>query len=130
MNEGFLSPEAFYSNLKKTNISEDEYNLVKQTWQENNWQTLRDLLIFYNMIDVGPFVEAITKMKAPYLEEGLDIFKTTFSISGVARLLMIKKISKSTFFCIQKDMLIYTNVCAKRLPEIFSSFSQESLFLG
>ena len=27
------------------------------------------------MIDVGPFVvEAITKMRAPYLEEGLDIF--------------------------------------------------------
>ena len=62
--EGLPSHEAFYSNLKKTNISEDEYNLVKQTWQENNWQTLRDLLIFYNMIDVGPFVEAITKMRA------------------------------------------------------------------
>ena len=86
LNEGLPSHEAFYSDLKKTNISEDEYNLVKQTWQENNWQTLRDLLIFYNMIDVGPFVEAITKMRAPYLEEGLDIFKTTFSISGVARL--------------------------------------------
>ena len=100
LNEGLPSHEAFYSDLKKTNISENEYNLVKETWQENNWQTLRDLLIFYNMIDVGPFVEAITKMRAPYLEEGLDIFKTTFSISGVARLLMMKKISKNTFFCL------------------------------
>ena len=52
------------------------------------------------MIDVVPFVEAITKMRAPYLEEGLDIFKTTFSISGVARLLMMKKIFKNTFFCV------------------------------
>ena len=100
LNEGLPSHEAFYSDLKKTNISENEYNLIKQTWQENNWQTLRDLLIFYNMIDVGPFVEAITKMRAPYLEKGLDIFKTTFSISGVARLLMMKKISKNTFFCL------------------------------
>ena len=74
LNEGLPSREAFYSDLKKTNISEDEYNLVKQTWQENNWHTLRDLLIFYNMIDVVPFVEAIAKIKAPYLEEGLDIF--------------------------------------------------------
>ena len=78
LNEGVPSHEAFYSDSKKTNISEDEYNLVKQIWRENNWQTLRDLLIFYNMIDVGPFVEAITKMRASYLEKGLDIFKTTF----------------------------------------------------
>ena len=76
------------------------YNLVKQTWQESNWQTLRDLLIFCNMIDVGPFVEAITKMRAPCLEEGLDIFKTTFSISGVVRLLMMEKLSKNAFFCL------------------------------
>ena len=101
MNEGLPYHEAFYSDLQKTNIFEDEYNLVKQTWQENNWQsTLRDLLIFYNMIDVGPFVEAITKTRATYLEEGLNIFKTTFSINGVARLLMMKKISKTTFFCL------------------------------
>ena len=72
--------------------------MIKQTWQENNWQTIRDLLIFYNVSDVGPFVEATTKMRAPYFEEGIDIFKTTFSISGVARLLMMKKISKNTFF--------------------------------
>ena len=39
-------------------------------------------------------------MRAPYLEEGLDIFKTTFSISGVARLLKMKKISKNTFCCL------------------------------
>ena len=36
LNEGLPSHEAFYSDLKKTNISEDEYNLIKQTWQENN----------------------------------------------------------------------------------------------
>ena len=35
--------------------------------------------------------------------------KTTFSISGVARLLMIKKISKNTFFC----------VCSKRLADLY-----------
>ena len=131
LNEGLPSHEAFYSSLKKPNIAENEFYLVKQTWQENNWQTLHDLLIFYNMIDVGLFVEAITKMRAPYLEEGLDIFKTTFSTSGVARLLMLKKISKNTFFvCIQKDTLACTSVCAKCSPEVFLSFLQKWLFLG
>ena len=81
LNEGLPSHKAFYSDLKKTNISENEYNLVKQTWQENNWQTLRDLLIFYNMIDVGPFVEAITKMRVPYLEEGLDFSRPHFPLA-------------------------------------------------
>ena len=84
------------------NISEDQYNFVKQTWQESDWQTLRDLLIFYNKIDVGPFVEATTKVRAPFIEKSLHSFKTTFSISGVARLLMMKKISKIFFLSISK----------------------------
>ena len=129
MNEGLPSHEAFYIDLKKSNISEDEYNLVKQTGQENNWQTLRDLLIFYNMIDVGPFVEAIAKIRAPYLEKGLDIFKTTFFISGVARLLMMKKISKNTFFCLypKRHADLYQRIAHLRS---FHRFHKNGCFWG
>ena len=92
--------EAFYSKLTRSNITEAQYALVVQTWKEKNWNCLRDLLIYYNLLDVNPFVEAVKKLLEPYIKEGFDIFKTSFSVSGVAKLKMLKEISKDTFFCL------------------------------
>ena len=82
------------------------------------------------MIDVGPFVEAKTKMRAPYLEEGLDIFKTTFSISGVARLLMMKKISKNTFFCLysKRHAVLYQRMRETLTGGLSTVFTRMAVF--
>ena len=85
--------DAFYSKLTRSNITEAQYTLVVQTWKEKNWNCLRDLLIYYNLLDVNPFVEAVKKLLQPYIKEGFDIFKTSFSVSGVAKLKMLKEIS-------------------------------------
>ena len=58
------------------------------------------MLIYHNIYDCQPFIKAVSKLLVPYLEEGLDIFKTLFSVSGVAKILMMKKISKDFFFCL------------------------------
>ena len=44
------------------------------------------MLIYYNVMDCGPFVEAVCKMLQPYLAQGIDIFKSSFSVSGVAKI--------------------------------------------
>ena len=49
---------------------------------------------------MNPFVEAVKKLPEPYIKEGFDIFKTSFSVSGVAKLKMLKEICKDTFFCL------------------------------
>ena len=36
---------AFYSSLSTSNISKDEYELVKNTWIEKGWNTLKNMLI-------------------------------------------------------------------------------------
>ena len=76
--------QAFYSKLTQSNISQAEYVLVQNTWAEQNWTSLRDLLVYYNLLDVNPFVEAVQKLLDPYVKDGFDIFKTSFSVSGVA----------------------------------------------
>ena len=58
------------------------------------------MLIYYNLLDCVPFVQAVENLLQPYLEQGLDIFKKSFSVSGVAKLQMIKKIQKNAFFCL------------------------------
>ena len=44
------------------------------------------------LLDTVPFVQAVQNPLQPYLQQGLDIFKTCFSVSGVAKLQMMKKI--------------------------------------
>ena len=46
--------------------------------------TFKDFLIWYNNIDMGPFVTAI-RWQEQYLDEGLDVFKTAISLPGFAR---------------------------------------------
>ena len=58
------------------------------------------MLIYYNLLDCVPFVQAVENLLQPYLEQGLDIFKTSFLVSGVAKLQMMKKIEKNAFFCL------------------------------
>ena len=67
---------------------------------EKGWSSLREMLIYYNLLDCVPFVQAVENLLQPYLEQGLDIFKTSFSVSGVAKLQMMKKIQKNAFFCL------------------------------
>lgn len=52
---------AFYSSLKNANITEQEYEYCQQVWEENNMQTFEDFLVWYNNLDVVPFIEAVEK---------------------------------------------------------------------
>ena len=61
LNHLLPSHEAFYSNLKETNISLEDYQTVVRKWREENWTSLRDLLLYYNNLDVQPLVEAVEK---------------------------------------------------------------------
>ena len=78
----FQITKHFYSNLTKSNITEEEYQFVQQTWQEKGWKTLKDMLIYYNIMDCIPFIEAVGKLLITYLAEEIDIFKTSFSQWG------------------------------------------------
>ena len=63
LNETSLPPHAsFYSSLKNTNITEQEYEYWQQVWEENNMQTFEDFLVWYNNLDEVPFIEAVEKM--------------------------------------------------------------------
>lgn len=97
--------DAFYSTLKRRNTleeevikwkeggskgsqppsGEDNYRLLLRVWHEQGMKTLRDLLIWYNNKDTGPFVTAVEKMQRFYFEKGIDVFKGSISLPGIAR---------------------------------------------
>ena len=98
LNHTLPNHEAFYSNLKETNITEIEYQAVVRKWREENWTSLRELLIYYNNLDVGPFVEAVEKCVIFYQSKGLDLFKQSFSVSGITKRYLFSQTPSDCFF--------------------------------
>ena len=58
------------------------------------------MLVYYNVMDCGPFVVAVGKMLQPYLAQDIDIFKSSFSASEVAKIQMLQRFEKELFFCL------------------------------
>ena len=98
LNHTLPNHEAFYSNLKEANISLEDYQVVVRKWQEENWTSLHDLLIYYNNLDVQPFVEAVEKCVVFYQNKGLDLFKQAFSVSGITKRFLFNQTPLDCFF--------------------------------
>lgn len=47
--------------------------------------TFRDFLVWYNNLDVGPFVTAVTRLQQFYFDRNIDLFKIAMSVPGIAR---------------------------------------------
>ena len=97
--------EDFYSNLKNKNtleisdkkskeetekisakeVGEENYKHLQHVWKEQNMTSFRDFLVYYNNLDVAPFIKAVEKMQDFYFEKDIDLFKIAISVPGIAR---------------------------------------------
>ena len=100
LESGLPDHQAFYSSLTKSNITTREYALIHKTWSEKGWKSLREMLVYYNLLDYMPFIQAVGNLLIPYKQQNLDIFKRSFSVSGITKLRMMQKIEKNSFFCL------------------------------
>ncbi len=57
--------------------------------------TFRDFLVWYNNLDVAPFVVAIQRLQKFYIDKGIDVFKTAISVPGIARQMLFKTAEES-----------------------------------
>ena len=84
------------------------YNELKQLWKNNKWQTMKDFLIYYNNLDVIPFVEALEKMLHLYRENKIDLFKNCVTVPSAARHLLFTSVNNDVNFALisekQKDI--------------------------
>lgn len=77
--------EAFYSSLKNANITDEENAFCQRVWNEKKMTTFRDFLVWYNNLDVEPFVQAVKNLQKYYFERNIDKFKCSISVPGLAR---------------------------------------------
>ena len=86
--------DAFYSTLKGHNVldvdgqGKENYQWLQQVWTSHNMQTFRDFLVWYNNLDVGPFVNAVEKLQEFYYTKDIDPFKVGISLPAISRILL------------------------------------------
>ena len=76
LNVSQLPPhEAFFRTLKNENISAEDYQLCQRVWEDNDMNTMKEFLTWYNKKDVEPMLEAIDKMFQFNQNRRIDMFK-------------------------------------------------------
>ena len=88
---GPVSYEDFYSNLKSSNITRDEYKQFLKLFKENDCTTMGDWLRVYNVADVVPFIEAFRKMAEQYYSDKIDVCEDAVSIPGISMTYVLNK---------------------------------------
>ncbi len=91
LNSTSLPPkESFYSSLKNEHITDENYQFCLEVWDNEGMTTFKDFLVWYNNLDVGPFVKGVQELQSFYFGKNIDVLKTTMSVPGVARQLLFK----------------------------------------
>ena len=99
LDETTLPPhEAFYSSLRRSNISVDEYASCQNVWRSKNMKTLADFLEWYNNKDVVPFLTAIEVQSGFYRDRGLDMLKDGLGVPGLTLRYLFKTIPSDVHF--------------------------------
>ena len=81
---GLPSSAEFYSTLRGEIISIEAYDVVAQAWHLNGMHTLFDLLKWYSLLDVRPFLQAVLVYLEQYKDRSLNLFKTASSLPGIS----------------------------------------------
>ena len=81
--ESLPPKEAFHSELKNEDISDQNYAYCEQIWRDHDMKTFRDFLNRYKNRDVVPFLEAIGKQFLFYKLRHVDMFKDGISVPGL-----------------------------------------------
>ncbi|KAG6592630.1 uncharacterized protein IUM83_12462 [Phytophthora cinnamomi] len=79
---------AFDSKLRGTSISSDDYERVKFVWQYYEMKSIKDLLVWYNNLDVVPFIKAIKAQRELFKRFDLDMFADGVSLPGLSEKVM------------------------------------------
>ncbi|KAL4111622.1 hypothetical protein PRIC1_003300 [Phytophthora ramorum] len=79
---------AFDSSLRGTSISNSDYERVKFVWKHYEMKSIRDLLIWYNNLDVVPFIKAIKAQRELFKGFELDMFADGVSLPGLSEKVM------------------------------------------
>ena len=90
MSIGDLERKHFHSSLRNSDISNEQWDDLQKTIKDNDMKTIRDLLKWYNNLDVVPFLGAIKKQKEFFYDLDLDMFKDAMSLPALSEKILFQ----------------------------------------
>ncbi|KAE9023901.1 hypothetical protein PR001_g12802 [Phytophthora rubi] len=87
---------AFDSKLRGTSITSNENERVKFVWEYYEMKSIKDLLVWYNNLDVVPFIKAIKAQREIFKRFDLDIFADGVSLPGLSEKVMYQTCFNNT----------------------------------
>ena len=91
---GLPPKEAFFRRMKNEGISEEDYASCQEAWRDNGMTTLRHFLVWYNTMDMVPFLQAIDRQFSFYKQRGIDMFKQGISVPYLTLLYLFNDLPK------------------------------------
>ena len=76
----------------------EQYEMVKKKWHELGFKTLKDLLRFYNLMDVVPFAKAIQNYSRELRDNHVDMFANGISLPGLAKKILSRYMYKGSMY--------------------------------
>ena len=121
---GPVGYEVFYSNLKSSNITRDEYEQFLRLFKENDCITISDWRRVYSVPDVAPFIEAFRKMTEYYYPVKIDVYKDAVTIPGISMIYVLNKSLEKN-----KDLELYSPGDICHLPVEINKKSSSTVVL-
>ena len=121
LSQTFIPPydsDGWFSSIKNVHILDEEYQnwVVNRTidtnantqpktglekfkeiqgrWDSDGWVTMKDMLQYYNNKDVIPMVKAVESLMSLFRDQGIDCFKNSISLPGIARIKLMEHAKK------------------------------------
>ena len=85
-----LTIDNFYSSLKNIEMKQEDFDGLMKTCKSLNLIKVRDLLKWYNNLDVGPMLKACLKQKEFYYTFELDMYKDGFTLPALSETIMFQ----------------------------------------
>ena len=70
------------SSLRQKNVSVEDYAVVSLAWSANGMKPVINLFIWYNNLDVVPFLKALETQCPDYEARGIEMLKQAISLPG------------------------------------------------
>ena len=124
-----LTINDFDSSLKNTRMSVKDFKELMQTCNKLNLIYVKDLLKWYNNLDVRPMLKACLKQKEFFYSFDLDMYKDGFTLPGLSKTILFQFAQKGFKEYLKQEPNVNTSTyfCPKNICEKIKNYKEQDI---
>ncbi|HLX52447.1 MAG TPA: hypothetical protein VKR58_00805, partial [Aquella sp.] len=124
-----LKIEDFDSSLKNTTMDENDFKELMETCSKLNLIYVKDLLKWYNNLDVRPMLKACLKQKEFYYSFDLDMYKDGFTLPGLSETILFQFAQKGFKEYLKQEPEIKDGICfyPKNIDKKIENYKEQDI---